>query len=218
MANNLKKLMIIPHILVSSKFYMGTIVMENTNQQNQNQTNDVNNEENIDLSAKPEAAENITENLEEIVKEEIDQVAKLEAEISDLKDNNLRLVAEMQNTQRRSQDEIKKARDYAISNFAKEIITVKDYLEMALKDQSGNFEMLKMGVDLTLQQLVKVFESHQVKEINPQPKEKLDANLHQAMNVVEEHDQEANTIVAVMQKGYMLNGRVLRAAMVSVAK
>lgn len=195
---------------------MGIIVMENTNQQNQ--TNDVNNEEHIDSSAKSEAAENITENLEEIVKEEIDQVAKLEAEISELKDNNLRLVAEMQNTQRRSQDEIKKARDYAISNFAKEIITVKDYLEMALKDQSGNFEMLKMGVDLTLQQLVKVFESHQVKEINPQPKEKLDANLHQAMNVVEEHDQESNTIVAVMQKGYMLNGRVLRAAMVSVAK
>jgi len=188
--------------------------MENNNQQNQNQTN----EEHIDSSVKSETTENITENLEEIVKEEIDQVAKLEAEISELKDNNLRLVAEMQNTQRRSQDEIKKARDYAISNFAKEIITVKDYLEMALKDQSGNFEMLKMGVDLTLQQLVKVFESHQVKEINPQPKEKLDANLHQAMNVVEEHNQESNTIVAVMQKGYMLNGRVLRAAMVSVAK
>ncbi len=218
MANNLKKLMIILYIHSGSKFYMGTIVMENTNQQNQNQTNNVNNEENIDSSAKSETSENITENLEEIVKEEIDQVAKLEAEVSDLKDNNLRLVAEMQNTQRRSQDEIKKARDYAISNFAKEIITVKDYLEMALKDQSGNFEMLKMGVDLTLQQLVKVFESHQVKEINPQPKEKLDANLHQAMNVVEEHDQEPNTIVAVMQKGYMLNGRVLRAAMVSVAK
>ena len=106
----------------------------------------------------------------------------------------------------------------AISNFAKEIITVKDYLEMALKDQSGNFDMLKMGVDLTLQQVVKVFEAQQIKEINPQPKEKLDANLHQAMSAVEEHEQESNTVISVMQKGYMLNGRVLRAAMVTVAK
>lgn len=163
-------------------------------------------------------ANDANEKLEEIVQEEVDQLAKLEAELAELKDTNLRLIAEMQNVQRRSQDEIKKARDYAISNFAKEIITVKDYLEMALKDQSGNFEMLKMGVDLTLQQLIKVFEGHQIKEINPQPKEKLDANLHQAMSVVEEHEQEPNTIVSVMQKGYLLNGRVLRAAMVTVAK
>lgn len=101
----------------------------------------------------------------------------------------------MQNTQRRLQEEAKKARDYAISAFAKEIITVKDYLEMALKDQSGNFEMLKMGVDLTLQQLTKIFESQHIKDINPAPQEKLDANLHQAMSVIEEHQQEPNTIV-----------------------
>ena len=117
--------------------------------------------------------------VEEAVAEELSEIDKLTKELNDAKDNNLRLMAEMQNTQRRSQDEIKKARDYAISNFAKEIITVKDYLEMALKDQSGNFDMLKMGVDLTLQQVVKVFEAQQIKEINPQPKEKLDANLHE---------------------------------------
>lgn len=156
--------------------------------------------------------------VEETQQEEVSQLEKLQQELNELKDNNLRLIAEMQNAQRRSQDEVKKARDYAISNFAREIVTVKDYLEMALKDQSGNFDMLKMGVDLTLQQLVKVFETQQIKEINPQVKEKLDANLHQAMSVVEEHEQESNTIVSVMQKGYMLNGRVLRAAMVTVAK
>lgn len=149
---------------------------------------------------------------------ELTELEKLAKEVAELKDNNLRLVAEMQNNQRRSQDEVKKARDFAISNFAKEIITVKDYLEMALKDQSGNFDMLKMGVDLTLQQVVKVFDSQQIKEINPQSKDKLDANLHQAMSVVEEHEQEPNTIVSVMQKGYMLNGRVLRPAMVTVSK
>lgn len=161
---------------------------------------------------------NFTEMLEELVHEETSQVARLAAEVAELKDTNLRLIAEMQNTQRRGQDETKKAREYAISNFSKEIITIKDYLEMALKDQSGNFDMLKMGVDLTLQQLTKVFEAHQIKEISPQVEEKLDANLHQAMSIVEEHQQQSNTIVSVLQKGYILNGRVLRAAMVTVAK
>lgn len=186
---------------------MGIAIMENT----QNTTS-----ENEELQTTESNAQ--TETLEEIVQEELGQLDQLQQEIAELKDTNLRLIAEMQNAQRRSQDEVKKARDYAISNFAKEIVVVKDYLEMALKDQSGNFDMLKMGVDLTLQQLVKVFESQQVKEINPQPNEKLDANLHQAMSVVEEHEQQSNTVVSVMQKGYMLNGRVLRAAMVTVAK
>ncbi len=163
------------------------------------------------------ATDDITDELSEVVKEEGQQLLKLEQELAELKDNNLRLIAEMQNVQRRSTEEAKKARDYAISNFAREVIAVKDYLEMALKDQSGNFEMLKMGVDLTLQQLIKVFEGQQIKEISPQAKEKLDANLHQAMSVVEEHQQESNTVVAVLQKGYILNGRVLRAAMVTVA-
>jgi len=162
--------------------------------------------------------EDIAQTIEQTLTEELSELDKLTQEIAELKDTNLRIIADMQNSQRRAQEEIKKARDFAIANFSKEIITVKDYLEMALKDQSGNFDMLKMGVDLTLQQLVKVFDGHQVKEINPNPQEKLDANLHQAVSVIEEHEQEPNTIVAVLQKGYMLNGRVLRAAMVTVAK
>lgn len=183
------------------------------------------------METKNQATENIIENETEAlntaeassasaepVVEEINPITKLEQEVAELKDDKLRMLAEMQNVQRRSQEEVKKARDYAISNFAREVITVRDYLEMALKDQSGNFEMLKMGVDLTLQQLIKIFDAQQIKEISPQAKEKLDANLHQAMSTVEEHEQDSNTIVAVMQKGYMLNGRVLRAAMVTVAK
>lgn len=162
--------------------------------------------------------ESAPKSFDEDALEEAGQIGKLEEDLANLKDTNLRLVAEMQNTQKRALEESKKARDYAISNFAKEVVTIRDYLEMALKDQSGDFEMLKMGVDLTLQQLIKVFENHQIKEINPQVKDKLDANLHQAMSVVEEHEQEPNTIVSVMQKGYLLNGRVLRAAMVTVAK
>lgn len=175
-------------------------------------------QENTTQTEELQAESVVEETIEEVVEETLSEVDKLTQELNEAKDNNLRLMAEMQNNQRRSQEEIKKARDYAITNFAKEIVTVKDYLEMALKDQSGNFEMLKMGVDMTLQQLVKAFEAQQIKEINPQAKDKLDANLHQAMSVVEEHDQEPNTVVSVMQKGYILNGRVLRAAMVTVAK
>ncbi|RTK96279.1 MAG: nucleotide exchange factor GrpE [Neisseriaceae bacterium] len=179
------------------------------------QENTTQNEQVVEELISEAVAEEI---IEEVIEESLSEVEKLAQELAEAKENNLRLMAEMQNVQRRSQEEIKKARDYAIANFAKEVITIRDYLEMALKDQSGNFEMLKMGVDMTLQQLVKAFEAQQIKEINPQAKDKLDANLHQAMSVVEEHDQEPNTVVSVMQKGYILNGRVLRAAMVTVAK
>ena len=189
--------------------FNGNQFMETNNQTTENiienETDALNTAETSSASAEP-------------VVEEINPITKLEQEVAELKDDKLRMLAEMQNVQRRSQEEVKKARDYAISNFAREVITVRDYLEMALKDQSGNFEMLKMGVDLTLQQLIKIFDAQQIKEISPQAKEKLDANLHQAMSTVDEHEQDSNTIVAVMQKGYMLNGRVLRAAMVTVAK
>lgn len=189
--------------------FNGNQFMETNNQATENiienETDALNTAEASSASAEP-------------VVEEINPITKLEQEVAELKDDKLRMLAEMQNVQRRSQEEVKKARDYAISNFAREVITVRDYLEMALKDQSGNFEMLKMGVDLTLQQLIKIFDAQQIKEISPQAKEKLDANLHQAMSTVDEHEQDSNTIVAVMQKGYMLNGRVLRAAMVTVAK
>jgi molecular chaperone GrpE len=173
-------------------------------------------EDNVELAQDDATVETVQEN--NGTEAELSPLVQLEQQLVEAKDNHVRLLAEMQNLQRRHSEELKKARDFAISNFSKEIITVKDYLEMALKDQSGNFDMLKMGVDLTLQQLVKVFETQQIKEINPKAGEKLDANLHQAMSVVEEHEQEANTVVAVMQKGYLLNGRVLRAAMVTVAK
>ena len=88
---------------------------------------------------------------------------------------------------------------------------------MALLDQSGNFEALKMGVQMTLNELNKAFEHTQIKEINPQVGEKLDPNHHQAMQT-EESEQEPNTILKVMKKGYQLNERVLRPAMVVVAK
>ena len=99
---------------------------------------------------------------------------------------------------------------------ATELLPVRDSLEMALADTSGQFDTLKNGVELTLKQLVAAFEKVQLAEINPMG-EKLDPHKHQAISVVEA-EAEANTVVAVMQKGYALADRVLRPAMVMVAK
>ncbi len=142
------------------------------------------------------------------------QVAELEGR---LKDEELRGLANEQNLRRRHQQEITDAYKFAGQKFAAEMLPVKDYLEMALLDQSGNFDALKMGVQMTLNELQKAFDATHIKEINPQPGDKLDPHQHQAMQA-EESEQEANSIIRVLKKGYLLNDRILRPAMVVVAK
>lgn len=134
-----------------------------------------------------------------------------------LKDSELRALANEQNLRRRHQQEIADTHKFAGQKFAAEMLPVKDYLEMALLDQSGNFEALKMGVQMTLNELQKAFDTTHIKEINPQTGDKLDPNLHQAVQTVVS-EQEPNTIVNVMKKGYTLSDRILRPAMVVVAK
>ena len=145
----------------------------------------------------------------------------LEAKITELegmlKDEQLRGLANEQNLRRRHQEELQAAYKFAGQKFAAEMLPVKDYLEMALLDQSGNFDALKMGVQMTLNELNKAFEHTQITEINPQPGDKLDPHHHQAMQAVES-EQEPNTVVSVLKKGYQLADRVLRPAMVTVAK
>lgn len=142
------------------------------------------------------------------------KAAELEAR---LKEEELRSLANEQNLRRRHQEEIVATHKYAGQKFASEMLSVKDYLEMALLDQSGNFDALKMGVQMTLNELNKAFEHTQIQEIVPQAGDKLDPHRHQAMQTVES-DQEPNTVVSVMKKGYTLADRVLRPAMVTVAK
>ncbi len=142
------------------------------------------------------------------------KIAELEGQ---LQDEQLRSLANEQNLRRRHQEEILATHKFAGQKFAAEMLPVKDYLEMALLDQSGNFEALKMGVQMTLNELQKAFDHTQIKEINPQAGEKLDPHQHQALQTVES-EQEPNTVVNVMKKGYMLADRVLRPAMVVVAK
>ena len=143
--------------------------------------------------------------------------ARVEELEGQLKDEQLRGLANEQNLRRRHQEEILATHKFAGQKFAAEMLPVKDYLEMALLDQSGNFDALKMGVQMTLNELQKAFENTQIKEINPAVGEKLDPHLHQAMQT-EESEQEANTVLRAMKKGYTLRERVLRPAMVVVAK
>lgn len=148
-------------------------------------------------------------------------VADWAAEVADLQgqlqDERLRSAANEQNLRRRHQDELQAAHKFASQKFASEMLTVKDYLEMALMDQSQNFDALKMGVGMTLEELKKAFDKAHIAEINPAVGEKLDPNQHQAMQAVES-EHEPNSIVSVMKKGYTLSDRVLRPAMVVVAK
>ena len=128
----------------------------------------------------------------------------------------LRAKADADNIRKRAQADIANAHKYAIENFSTELLAVKDSLEAALAVSNVTAENLKSGVELTLKQLNSVFEKFRVTEINPAG-QKFDPHRHQAINTVEA-DAEPNSVVQVFQKGYLLNDRVIRPAMVAVAK
>jgi molecular chaperone GrpE len=128
----------------------------------------------------------------------------------------LRARAEADNIRKRSQTEIANAHKYAVENFATELLAVKDSLEAALASETVSVESLRSGVELTLRQLKSVFERFNVKEIDPTG-QKFDPHRHQAISMVES-DAEPNTVVQVLQKGYLLNDRVIRPALAMVAK
>ena len=190
---------------------------EQTQQQNSEEA--VENVETVETVEAAETAENGAGEQEPVSAEPTYEdlqarIAELEAQ---LKDEQLRALANEQNLRRRHQQEIADTHKFAGQKFAVEMLPVKDYLEMALLDQSGNFDALKMGVQMTLNELQKAFDATQIKEINPKAGDKLDPNIHQAMQAVAS-EQEPNTVVGVMKKGYTLSDRVLRPAMVRVAQ
>jgi len=139
-----------------------------------------------------------------------------EDEAAQLKDAWLRAKAETDNVRKQAQNDIAKAHKYAIERFAQELLTVRDALELTLATPNATTEALKDGVELTLKNLSAAFERERIIEINPAG-EKYDAHRHQAMTMIES-DQPAGTVVQVFQKGYLLNDRVLRPALVAVAK
>lgn len=144
-------------------------------------------------------------------------VAQLEAKVSELQDAFLRAKAEGENIRRRAQEDISKAHKFAIESFAEAMVPVKDSLEMALKVETPSLESIKEGVEVTLRQLSSAFEKNRLVEINPNQGVKLDPSKHQAISMVPA-DQESNTIVTVLQKGYLIADRLLRPALVTVAQ
>jgi len=144
------------------------------------------------------------------------RVAELEAKHAAAADAFLRAKAEAENTRRRADEEIAKARKFAIESFAESLLPVRDSLEATTAVADASNEQLLQGVHATLKLLSQALERSRVIEINPPMGTRFDPHQHQAISVVPA-DQEANTIVAVLQKGYLIAERVLRPALVTVA-
>lgn len=144
------------------------------------------------------------------------RIAELEAALEAAKADVLYTKAEGENIRRRAMEDIDKARKFALEKFSNELLAVKDSLDAALAITTSDVESYKNGVELTAKQLSSVFEKFNIAEINPVG-EKFDPNQHQAISMLE-NSGEPNTVINVLQKGYTLNERVLRPALVMVAK
>ncbi|KMO15328.1 nucleotide exchange factor GrpE [Methylobacterium indicum] len=154
-----------------------------------------------------------------------DSIATLEAEKLDLKDKLLRTLADMENLRRRTEREVADARTYAVTNFARDMLNAADNIRRALESvpaearetAEGALKALVDGIELTERDLLKTLERHGVKRVDPQG-QRFDPNLHQAMFEVPNPDVTSGTVVQVVQSGYVIGERVLRPALVGVAK
>jgi molecular chaperone GrpE len=170
----------------------------------------------------------MTKNKQDVKIEEVDDtiptesastqesISELEAQLAEAQAAVLYAKAEGENIRRRAMDDIDKARKFALEKFSGELLAVKDSLDAALNVGNADVESYKNGVELTAKQLGSVFEKFNIVEVNPVG-EKFDPNKHQAISMLE-NSGEPNTVTSVLQKGYTLNDRVLRPALVTVAK
>ncbi len=145
-----------------------------------------------------------------------ERIAELEAALEEAKASVLYTKAEGENIRRRANDDIDKARKFALEKFSNELLAVKDSLDAAVLIEATDVKSYKDGIEITIKQLASVFEKFNIVEVNPMG-EKFDPNKHQAISVLE-NSGEPNTVTSVLQKGYTLNDRVLRPALVMVAK
>ena len=149
-----------------------------------------------------------------------DELSQLQEDLLAARDAALRAQADAQNVKRRAEQDVEKARKFALERFASDLLPVVDNLERALEAASGDDEAIKPiaeGVELTLKSFIDVLGKNKVDVVDPQG-EPFDPNLHQAITMIENKEVEPNTGTAVMQKGYSLNGRLIRPAMVMVSK
>ncbi len=183
--------------------------MENTQENPTDQTTEETGRETQAAEPAAQAAENAAPAAEAAL-------AEAQAKIAELQESFLRAKAETENVRRRAQDDVAKAHKFAIEGFAENLLPVLDSLEAAVGDTSGDLAKVREGVELTLRQLTSALEKGRVAALNPVG-EKFDPHLHQAISMVPA-DQEPNTVVAVLQKGYTIADRVLRPALVTVAQ
>jgi molecular chaperone GrpE len=175
--------------------------------------------------AEAQLAEDAAERTEGTVDGDYEALVRLLKENEELKDRALRVAAEMENLRRRTARDVHDARSYAIANFARDMLSVSDNLRRALDaipadvkiSGDAGFKALIEGVELTERAMLSALERHGVKKLQPEG-EKFDPNFHQAMFEVPNPDMPANTVVQVVQPGYSIGDRVLRPAMVGVAK
>ena len=152
------------------------------------------------------------------------EILKLEAEIADLRDRSLRALADAENTRRRAEREISDTRKYAASAFAKDLLNVSDNLKRALeavpaelRERDEHLKALVVGVEMVEKDLLTAFEKHGIKRIEPL-NEPFNHDFHQAMYEVTDSGKPAGTVVELLQPGYVMHDRLLRPAMVAVAK
>jgi molecular chaperone GrpE len=149
-----------------------------------------------------------------------DMVSQLQDDVLAARDAALRAQADAQNIKRRAEQDVEKARKFALERFSGDLLPVVDNLERTLEAASGADELSKSiaeGVELTLKSLTDAMKKYNIEALDPVG-EPFDPQLHQAMTMMENADMEPNTVMAVMQKGYTLNGRLIRPAMVMVTK
>ena len=177
-----------------------------------------------DDSVKDDPQSEVVESEESLEKSEeeiaVDHLSELEVQLEEMRDQVLRHQAEVQNVKRRAEQDVEKARKYALERFCNELLPVVDSLEMAIlsepPDQEDSESILK-GVKLTLKMFVDTLAKFNLEQMNPEG-EPFDPKLHQAVSMVENNEVEPNTVLSVMQRGYILSGRLIRPAMVVVSK
>lgn len=180
--------------------------------------NDTQNDEKMKAQPEVDSAEAETTDIET---DELSEVEALQEEVAIAKDAALRAQADAINAQRRAELEVEKARKFALERFAQDLLPVVDNLERALEASSGSevegVSAVVEGVELTLKGLVDVLSKNGITPVDPHG-EPFDPQVAQAMSMIENPDVEPNTVIAVMQKGYLLKDRLLRPAMVMVSK
>ncbi len=171
------------------------------------------------LSAEEATSTDDTTDIDQQVEQErfTQELEEAQQQASDCHEKMLRMQAEMENLRKRSERDLSNAHKYSIEKFASELLKVKDSLELGLGAGDVDTVNLQEGAELTLKMMVSVLKKFTIKEIDPCG-EIFDPNLHQAMTMQASVEHEPNTVITVMQKGYTLHGRLLRPAMVIVAK